>query len=137
MFDHVVVGVTPSHGAETAVRQALEVTRASGGTLHLVMAYRATARQANALPDEFRWSVSSDNPVDELLRAFAVKAQPQHVRVVSHPVTAEPVEALVRVARDEQADLIVVGQSTRRPTRRMAHVPSALADTAPCAILVV
>jgi hypothetical protein len=105
MFDHVVVGVTPSAGADAAVRRAMEVTQASGGTLHLVMAYRVSAPDVNALPDDFRWSVSSDNPVDELLRAFAATAQAQQVRVVSHPVTAAPVEALVQVARNEQADL--------------------------------
>jgi nucleotide-binding universal stress UspA family protein len=137
MFDNVVVGVTPSAGAVTAVRRAMEVIHASGGTLHLVMAYRVTAPDTNALPDEFRWSVSSDNPVDQLLQAFAVTAQGEQVRVVTHPVTAAPVEALVRVARDEQADLIVVGQSVKQRRRRTAHVPSALAGTAPCAILVV
>ena len=45
MFENVVVGATDSSGAARAMRRAIEVARVSGGTLHVVTAFRLKRRR--------------------------------------------------------------------------------------------
>ena len=140
MFENVVVGATDSAGATRAVRRAIEVARASGGTLHIVAALGSRSRGG--------WGVRPDMPgrrgvrtragrVDSMLGQLRAMATGAQVRVATHPVSAKPAEAITRVALQEDADLIVVGTKNDRGTRQLSSVPKAVMDTAACAVLVV
>ena len=50
---------------------------------------------------------------------------------------ADPGEAIVRVATEAQADLVVVGSSSAHGHRQLGDVPKAVMDAVPCAVLVV
>jgi nucleotide-binding universal stress UspA family protein len=89
MFDTVVVGADDSAGAAVAFRRAVEVAKASGGTLHIVNAFEAHRPTAPQLPDEFRYASASVDPVDVLLLDLEAQAQAQSVRVLTHPVLAQ------------------------------------------------
>ncbi len=67
------------------------------------------------------------------LQEMAIAAR---VPVSIHSVSAEP-DALLRVASQTDADLIVVGTQTQGGDRQLSAVPSALLDQSPCAVLVV
>jgi nucleotide-binding universal stress UspA family protein len=137
MFENVVVGADDSTAATGAMRKAIEVTKASGGVLHIVTAFKARRPSPPPLPDEFRYSFGSLDPVDVLLRELEAMAHAESVRVATHAVLAGPVEAITLVADQEKADLIVVGNKTRHGPRHLGSVPDGLIEKATCAVLVV
>jgi nucleotide-binding universal stress UspA family protein len=136
MFDRVVVGVTDSASSAHAVEAAMELTKASGGTLHMVSALAVHRPGPPSMPEEFRYSIGSVDPADWLLSQLAAQASAAAIRVITHSVLADPVEALARIAADEDADLIVVGAETSHGVHR-AKVPDLLMSRADCAVLVV
>ena len=128
-------GATDSEGAARAVRSAIEVARASGGTLHLVMAMRRRRRMAVV---HERRSVEVDlDPTESLLAEFERMAEKESVRVQTHPLFSDPVDGITKVAAAEDADLIVVGSASTHGGRRLSAVPKAVMDIADCAVLVV
>jgi nucleotide-binding universal stress UspA family protein len=140
MFENVVVGATDSVGATRAVRRAIEVARASGGTLHIVAALGTrTAGEWDARKDVRgrRGARPGADQVDALLGQLRAMADHAHVLVATHPVPAEPAQAITQVALQEDADLIVVGTRHQRGTRELSSVPKAVMDKAACAVLVV
>ena len=137
MFDIVVVGADQSVVARHAVEHAAELVRATGGTLHIVGAYKPHPASLEDLPDEFRYTMSSPGSADELLAELANVVLSRGVEAVTHAVDAGPAEALVRVAHQEGADLIVVGNKSSHAGRRaLGSVPNAVANDAPCAVLI-
>jgi nucleotide-binding universal stress UspA family protein len=117
MFDNVVVGAADSESGARAVRRAVEVARSSGGTVHIVTAFR-------------------EEPVEQLLARFRLPASGTPVRVLAHPVRSDPVEAISRVVKEQEADLVVVGARGER-SRRLSGVPQGVMDKVECAVLVV
>jgi nucleotide-binding universal stress UspA family protein len=141
MFENVVVGATDSAGATRAVRRAIEVARASGGTLHIVLAHGSRAGgESDARRDvPARWGTRTRaaGRVDAKLGQLRAMATGAQVRVATHPVSAKPAEAITQVALQEHADLIVVGTKNDRGARQLSSVPKAVMDKAACAVLVV
>ena len=140
MFDNVVVGAADTAGATRALRRAIEVARASGGTLHIVAALGSRpVDQSAARRDAHgrRGIRSRAGRVDSMLGQLRAIATGAEVRVATHPVSAKPAEAITQVALQENADLIVVGTKNDRGTRQLSSVPKAVMDTAACAVLVV
>ena len=119
MFENVVVGAADTEGGARAVSRALEVARTSGGTVHLVTAFRR-------------------EPVEAMPARFRDLAARTSVRVRTHPVRADPVEAITKVAAEEGADLIVLGaRAANQGSRRLSGVPQGVMDSVECAVLVV
>jgi nucleotide-binding universal stress UspA family protein len=137
VFETVVVGAADSAGALRAFDRALELTRATGGTLHVVTAVPRKSGPPPHVPDEFRYTdVGADGP-DWLLGQLRARAEAAHVEVASHPVRAQPAEAIALVAAEEHADLVVVGTGSSHGARHLSRVPKAVMDRVPCAVLVV
>jgi nucleotide-binding universal stress UspA family protein len=118
MFDNVVVGASRSGAGARAVRRAAELAGASGGTVHIVTAFE-------------------EEPEEALVAQLRSLASEVQVRVRSHPLRSDPVEAITRVAAQEQADLIVVGSQDAGGSRRLSSVPQGVMDRVECAVLVV
>jgi nucleotide-binding universal stress UspA family protein len=137
MFENVVVGVTESDASNIAVERAMKVTRASGGMLHLVAAFDAHRPPPPVMPEEFRYTIGSMDPVDLLLCKLEANARAAAIRVTKHAVLANPVEALARIANHEHADLIVVGDSSAHGVRHRSTVSDGLMSKTDCAVLVV
>jgi nucleotide-binding universal stress UspA family protein len=137
MFENVVVGATDSDGATRAVRRAIEVTQASGGTLHIVSALGSSRSAQPLQPAELRDTGAGASETDILLGQLRAMADRAQVKVATHPVLAEPAEAITRVAAQEHADLIVVGSKADHGTRHLSSVPKAVMDRAACAVMVV
>jgi nucleotide-binding universal stress UspA family protein len=72
-----------------------------------------------------------------LLNELKLKAREASIPVTTHPVLADPVEAITRVAADVYADLIVLGSKVSHGARHLSYVPNAVMDTATCAVLIV
>jgi nucleotide-binding universal stress UspA family protein len=136
VFDNVVVGATDSAGGIRALRRAIAVVRASGGTLHIVT---ALGRRQPRLPEasaELRRGTGV-GPAGSLLAKLRDMAVSESVRVQTHPAYSDAAAAITRVAAEENADLIVVGSKVSNGTRQLAHVPKAVMDRAACPVLVV
>jgi len=118
MFDNIVVGASASRSGTRAVRRAAELAGASGGTVHIVAAFR-------------------EKPVDALLAQLRSLASERAPRVQSHHLRSDPIEAITRVAAEERADLIIVGSHRVGGSRRLSRVPRGVMDRADCAVLVV
>lgn len=137
MFEHVVVGATDSEGGTRAVRRALQLVQASGGTLHVVAALKPKEGPAPSVPEEFRYTDAGAGQADWVLSQARARADEVRVRVTTHPVLADPAQAIAKVAAEERADLIVVGCGHQGQDRQLSGVDRAVMDGAGCAVLVV
>ena len=138
MFTTVVVGTDWSDTAEVAFVKALELARAGGGRLHVVTGSPqslppASGRGAGASGSR---SVGPDFQADVVLERTLDRLGANDLDVRQHTVTAEPGEAIVAVAEQVGADLIVVGnQGMRR--RVLGSIPNTVSHRAPCDVLIV
>ena len=138
MFTTVVVGTDWSGTAEVAFVKALELARAGGGRLHVVTASPqspppASGRSAGASGSR---SLGPDFQADVVLERTLDRLGANDVDVRQHTVTGEPGDAIVAVAEQVGADLIVVGnQGMHR--RVLGSIPNTVSHRAPCDVLIV
>jgi len=138
VLENVVVGADDTATGEAAVQGAVALLRGSGGTLHIVNGYKPRLPDREDLPTELRYSVSSGCHAEAVLRRLASLAEEERVAVVTHPVTADPVEAITTVAAEAHADLIVVAHRRGRLMHGVHRSVSAmLTRRAPCAVMIV
>ena len=97
-----------------------------------------TILAAAGVPDEYRHGLGPGDEADALLDDQCARARAQGVQVEGHAETGDPAEAIVRVAEQEKADLIVVGNKGMAGARRvLGSVPNSVAHQAPCSVLIV
>jgi nucleotide-binding universal stress UspA family protein len=138
MFASVVVGVDASQTAGEAFRYALELVKESGGTLHIVTAYKGSTVTPGELPDEFIDAAGTGSQASALLDDLASRSRAVGVTVVTHVQRLDPADAIVAVAEEQGADLIVVGNKGMKGVRRvLGSVPNDVAHRAPCSTLIV
>lgn len=137
MFNTVVVGADDSSTARQAVVVAADIAQLTSGTLHIVTAYQRKTVQIQDLPAEFRHTATL-NPADALLNELSLIAKDRGLQSVIHPALGQPADAICRVAENENADLIVVGNKGMAGKRRvLGSVPNSVAHGAPCSVLLV
>jgi nucleotide-binding universal stress UspA family protein len=145
MYRAIVVGTDGSRTAKLAVIRAAELARDAGGKLVLVSAYRPVvgdklrAERAQA-PDDVSWAINPDQEVEAILSAAAVEARAAGATdVVTRAVQGPPAEALLEVAEEVGAGLIVVGNMGMTGTKRflIGSVPNRISHHAPCDVLIV
>ena len=138
MFDTVVVGTDGSETADIAVREAAELARSHGGTLHVVSAFRpGPAHTVSAGGDQ--WQIMPADRVNAVLDEAAALGRMLGVPVEVHASRSEPAAAIVRVAKEVGADVVVVGNKGLKGAKRflLGSVPNKVAQDAPCAVLIV
>lgn len=144
MFKRIVVGTDGSETAAEAVRQAIDLAKLSGATLSVVSAYqpasgrRVQAEQAEA-PADVQYEIGPREDVNLVLDAVAADAKKQGIEVQTHPVEADPADAILNVAEETKADLIVVGNKGMTGARRylLGSVPNNVSHHAPCSVIIV
>ncbi|HYH53511.1 MAG TPA: universal stress protein [Solirubrobacterales bacterium] len=144
MFTRIVVGTDGSATATEAVQQAIELARLSGAKLSIVSAYapisgrRVSGEQAQA-PADVQYEIGPREDVNLVLDAAAAEAKKAGVEVQTHPVEGDPAEAILSVAEEIKADLIVVGNKGMTGARRylLGSVPNNISHHAPCSVIIV
>jgi nucleotide-binding universal stress UspA family protein len=136
MFRTVVVGADGSPTAAKAVDAAIDVVAATGGTLHVVSAYKPVSRQGPGVPAEFRDAVQPDSAVRSVLDELSARARIRGVTVESHDQRGDPAQAIHDVAERVGADLVVAG-SQGMNRRILSNIPNTIAHQASCAVLIV
>ncbi len=144
MFTRIVVGTDGSETAAEAVRQAIDLAKISGATLSIVSAYspvperKVKDRQRDA-PADVQYEIGPREDVNLILDAAAAEARKEEIEVQTHPVEGDPAEAILNVAEETGADLIVVGNKGMTGARRfvLGSVPNNISHHAPCSVIIV
>lgn len=144
MFTRIVVGTDGSDTAAEAVRQAVGLAKLSGAELGIVSAYepvpkrRVEGEKLDA-PADVQHEIGPREDVNLVLDAAAAAARSEGVEVQTHPVEGDPAEAILTVAEETGADLIVVGNKGMTGARRflLGSVPNNISHHAPCSVIIV
>ncbi len=144
MFRSIVVGTDGSETATQAVRQAVELAQATGATVQLVSAYEPVSNQrlredAQQVPEDMQWKVNPRADVDATLEEASSVAEEQGVATEVHARQGDPADAILDVAEETKADLIVVGNKGMTGARRflLGSVPNKVSHHAPCSVLII
>ena len=145
MFTRIVVGTDGSDTAGEAVRQAVDLAKLAGASLSIVSAYepiskRRVEEEREEAPRDVQHEIGPREDVNLVLDAAAASARKEGVaEVQTHPVEAEPAEAILSVAEETNADLIVVGNKGMTGTKRflLGSVPNKVSHHAPCSVLII
>ena len=144
MFSRIVVGTDGSETAAEAVRQAANLAKLSGAQLSIVSAYepvskrRVEGEQLHA-PADVQHEIGPREDVNLVLDAAAAAAKKEGLEVQTHPVEGNPGDAILTVAEETDADLIVVGNKGMTGARRflLGSVPNNVSHHAPCSVMIV
>ncbi len=141
LFTSIVVGTDGSETADIALARALGIARLTGGRLHVVSAYAPTpARVGGQAPpkEAAEWSIGSDFEVQAVLDRAGSRARAEEVEIDAHAPKGDPADAILTVAKEVDADLIVLGSRGMRGARRvLGSVPNKVSHRAPCDVLIV
>jgi len=144
VFTRIVVGTDGSETATEAVRQAVGLAKLSGAALSIVSAYEPVSKrriegEQQGAPADVQYEIGPREDVNLLLEGAAATAKKEGVDVQIHPVEGNPTDALLSVAEEIKADLIVVGNKGMTGARRflLGSVPNNVSHHAPCSVIIV
>lgn len=144
MFTSIVVGTDGSDTATQAVRQAVDLAGAVGAKLQLVSAYAPVSEQRlreerRQAPEDLQWAINPREDVDTTLEAAAAVARDAGVDVDVYPRQGDPADAILDVAEERGADLIIVGNKGMTGAKRflLGSVPNKVSHHAPCSVLII
>ena len=147
MYKQIVVGTDGSAGAELALDAAIELARLTGATLHVVNAHKVATAHHLAAASEIGIPAAEIAASNEVIQAEAQRICDQAVEragrvgvnAESRCVAGDAADALLRVAEDTGADLLVVGNRGMSGVRRfvLGSVPNRLSHHCPSSLLIV
>jgi nucleotide-binding universal stress UspA family protein len=133
MFSTIVVGTNWSHTADAAFAKAVELAQAGGARLHVVS---ATQPAPTPVSGGSEWTERPDFHADEVLAGALERFGGEGLDVEQHVQTADPAEAILAVAEQKGADLIVVGNKGMH-RRVLGSIPNTVSHRATCDVLIV
>jgi nucleotide-binding universal stress UspA family protein len=144
LFGSMVVGTDGSETAGEAVREAAELARAIGAKVHIVSAYEPVPEgrlreERQQVPDDLQWMVNPRQDVNETLETAAEALRQDGVEVETHAREGDPADAILDVAEEQVADLIVVGNKGMTGAKRflLGSVPNKVSHHAPCSVMII
>jgi nucleotide-binding universal stress UspA family protein len=145
VFTRIVVGTDGSETAAEAVGQAVDLAKLAGASLGIVSAYQPVHKrriegEQQGVPADVQYEIGPREDVNLVLDAAAAAARKEGVaEVQTHPVEGDPAEAILSVAEETKADLIVVGNKGMTGARRflLGSVPNNVSHHAPCSVIIV
>jgi nucleotide-binding universal stress UspA family protein len=145
MYGSIVVGTDGSETAKEAVRQAAELAKRVGAELLLVSAYEPVSearlrQERRDVPDDVSWMVNPREDVQAVLDEEAERLRGEGLEKVDTLAReGDPADAILDVAEEKNADLIVVGNKGMTGARRflLGSVPNKVSHHAPCNVMIV
>src|SRR3954466_12319233 len=112
MFSQIVVGTDGSETAGKAVLQATERARQVGASVSLVSAYEPVSgnrlrEERREVPKDMQWMVNPREDVGATLEDAAENVEGGGVKVQTYAREGDPADAILDVAEETNADLIV------------------------------
>jgi nucleotide-binding universal stress UspA family protein len=145
MYGTIVVGTDGSETAREAVSQAAELAKTVGATVLLVSAYEPVSetrlrQERTEVPEDVSWMVNPREDVQAVLDGEAERIKAAGVgEVDTFAREGDPADAILDVAEEKRADLIVVGNKGMTGARRflLGSVPNKVSHHAPCNVMIV
>ncbi|MHB8465825.1 MAG: universal stress protein [Acidimicrobiales bacterium] len=141
-YRHILVGTDGSATAGDAVRHAAQLAVACGAKLTIMSAYirREASQDMLGTSEEDSWMVTDAAGANDHVVAGQDLARQEGVKNLGGRTEAgDPASALLDVASDVSADLIVVGSRGMAATTRflLGSVPNRVSHHAPCDVIIV
>lgn len=131
-ISRVVIGYDPSDRGERAFSAGVEIATALGAEVHLVTAFSDSPKGKVEITDERQHAELT------LEKAAGRITLLPPSKVHRHAIPSRPADAIVEVARETNADVIVIGnRGAQGMSRVLGSVASAIVGHAPCSVLVV
>jgi nucleotide-binding universal stress UspA family protein len=144
MLGRIVVGTDGSETASEAVRYAIELAKLGDGKLDIVSAYEPVPQdrlreEKSEAPGDVQYSIHQREDVNIKLDAAEKAAKDAGLDVTTHPREGDPADAILDVAEEQKADLIVVGNKGMTGAKRflLGSVPNKISHHAPCGVWIV
>jgi nucleotide-binding universal stress UspA family protein len=144
MFERILVGTDGSGTADEAVRQAIELASATGAKLEVVSAFEPVPQarlreEATEMPGDLAHAVGPRENVNGILEGAVGAAGQAGVEARSHAREGDPADAILDVAEETGADVIVIGNKGMTGARRflLGSVPNKISHHAPCGVYIV
>ena len=144
MFRSIVVGTDGSDTAGKAVQEAIDLAKSVGAGVFVVSAYEPVPQarlrdEARHMPEDLQWMVNPREEVDATLNDAADLVREAGLDVQTFAREGDPADAILDVAEERDADLIVVGNKGMTGARRflLGSVPNKVSHHAPCSVLIV
>jgi nucleotide-binding universal stress UspA family protein len=144
LFSSIVVGTDGSDTARKAVQQATELARQVGASISLVSAYEPVSNQRlrdeqREVPKDIQWMVNPREDVEVTLGEAAAAVEGEGVEVETFAREGDAANAILDVAEEQAADLIVVGNKGMTGAKRflLGSVPNKVSHHAPCSVLII
>ena len=144
MFRSIVVGTDGSETAHRAVAQAVGLAKSLGARLEIVCAYEPMSssrlrQERGAVPADMQWMVNAREDVEATLRDAAEQAELEGVQATTYARQGDPADAILDVAEERGADLVVVGNRGMTGAKRflLGSVPNKVSHHAPCSVLII
>ena len=139
-MESIVVGTDGSQAAEAAVERAADLARGSGARLHMVTAYPdVPSYRERIVSSAKRESIELREVAETVLARTVAKLTDEGIAVETHARDGDPAEAILEVAEEQKADLIVVGDRGLSGVERflLGSVSSKLSHHSPCSVMIV
>jgi nucleotide-binding universal stress UspA family protein len=144
MFQTIVVGTDGSETARKAVREAVALAKSVGASVGIVSAYEPVSKQrlreeSRQAPVDTQWAINAREDVDATLKEAAEGVEDSGVDDSIFAREGDPADAILDVAEEENADLIVVGNKGMTGAKRflLGSVPNKVSHHAPCSVLII
>ena len=144
MFGSIVVGTDGSDTAKEAVKQATELASTLGAKVFLVSAYEPVPEgrlrdERQDVPADLQWMVNPREDVESTLKEGADGIKSSGVEAETFAREGDPADAILEVAEEKGADLIVVGNKGMSGAKRfvLGSVPNKVSHHAPCSVMII
>jgi nucleotide-binding universal stress UspA family protein len=141
MGDSIVVGTDGSETAKQAVSEAVRLAKALSAPVHVVSAYQPTHARVTGAPEGAAkvWQPLPHDEVERILTEAVAGVRLAGLEATSHAIRKDPADALLAVADEVGASMIVVGSKGMHGARRLAlgNVPNKVSHHARCSVLIV
>ena len=140
MAETIVVGTDGSDPAERAVREAIRIAARDGAQLHVVTAIHDQAMYRERIASgATTFNINLQEVGDTIAARVVSEAEAAGVKVTSHAHEGDPAEAILDTAKEQKADLIVVGDRGLSGVQRflLGSVSQKVSEHAACNVLIV
>jgi nucleotide-binding universal stress UspA family protein len=145
VLKRIVVGTDGSDTATVAVSQAIDLAQATGAKLDVVTAFEPavggdmSTEERTAIPGDVQYEIGPRQEINMILDRAAGQAEQLGVEVHTHAREGDPADALLDVAEETKADLLVVGNKGMTGAKRflLGSVPNKISHHAPCGVYIV
>jgi nucleotide-binding universal stress UspA family protein len=143
MYRSIVVGTDCTDTASVAVEHAAQLACAVGACLHVVSVYQepatvAIAQTGYVAPQSDGWSEMAVQDRQRQVDSIATRLRGRDLNVTAHVMRGDPRSAILAVAHEVDADLIVVGSRGLNGIRRVfGSVPNAVTHNKEFHVLIV